>query len=323
MKKEYFLLILAIIVLSAYLFFHNKNSDNYSLPEIGNIDEAKIESIEITQNNKTINCFKDNGVWVVTENKFPADKNIILEMTASISNLTITTLISEKENLQRYDLDKDKAILVIAKSNNKIIRQFYIGKTAPTQKHTFITLDDQKAAFHAKGNLRRMFNKSIDNLRDKQIQKFDQTQIKSIEVSKGDLKRIITKKQFAKETAEENKEDTAEKKTEWQCQDNAELKQESANSVINTLSNLRCSSYLETQTKSDFENKTPFLKIVLKADKAFELILFPKTEQNKYIGISSESKYLFLLEDHIADDIISHADKLLNIKPESADEENS
>ena len=315
MKKEYFLLILAIIVLSAYLFFHNKDIDNYSIPEIPDISEEKIESIEITQNNKTINCFKDNGVWVVTENKFPADKNIISEMTASISNLTITTLISEKENLQRYDLDKDKAILVIAKSSNKIVRQFCIGKTAPTQKHTFITLDDKKSTFHAKGNLRRMFNKSIDNLRDKQIQKFDSTKINNIEVSKGDLKRIITKKQLAQ--------DDTEAKSEWQCQDNAELKQESADSIIKTVSNLRCSSYLETQTKSEFENKTPFLKIVLNTDKAFEFTLFPKTEQDKYIGISSESKYVFILEDHIADDIISQSDKLLNIKPESADEENS
>ena len=315
MKKEYFLLILAIIVLSAYLFFHNKNQDNYLLPEISNIDKAKIESIEIIQNNKTINCFKDNGGWVVTENKFQANENTILEMVASISDLAITTLISEKENLQRYDLDKEKAIKVIAKSDDKVVRQFCIGKTAPTQKHTFITINDQKIIFHAKGNLRKMFNKSIDNLRDKQIQKFDQTKIKSIEVSKGDFKRIITKKQPP--------EDDTEAKPEWQCQDNAELKQESADSIIATLSNLRCSSYFETQTKSDFENKTPFLKIVLETEKTIEFTLFPKTEEDKYPGISSQSKYSFLLEDYVANEIISHTDKLLNIKPESADEENS
>ena len=74
MKKEYFLLILAIIALSAYLFFHNKNQDNYLLPKITNIDKTKIESIEITQNNQTIRCFKDKGEWFVTENKYPVNK---------------------------------------------------------------------------------------------------------------------------------------------------------------------------------------------------------------------------------------------------------
>ena len=315
MKKEYFLLIFIIIALLAYLFLHNRNQDNYLLPQIPEIDEAKIESIEIIKDNQTIHCYKDGNEWFLTKKKFPGNTRLIKEMIASIKNLTITTLISEKENLKRYDLDKSKSIKVIAKGKNGILREFSIGKTAPTQKHTFITLNDKKNIFHATGNLRRVFNKSIDNLRDKQIQKFDITEIKSIEISKGDFKRLITKKELSG--------DDTEKALQWQVQDSAELKQESANSIIETLSDLRCSSYLETQTKSDFKSKTPFLKITLKAEQIFEFTLFPKGEQNKYPGISSQNKYLFLLEDHVADDIISNINNLLNIKEESENEGNS
>ncbi|MCK5311658.1 MAG: DUF4340 domain-containing protein [Desulfobacteraceae bacterium] len=297
MKKEYFLLLLAIIALSAYLFFQNKDQTGNLLPEIVKIDEAKIESIEIIKNNETINCFKDNDEWVVTQNKFPGNTGTFAEMIASINNLTITTLISEKENFKRYDLDKEKAIKVIAKGKDGILRKFSIGKTAPTQKHTFITLDDKKEIFHATGNLRRLFNKSVDNLRDKQIQKFDPTTIKSMELSKGDFKKTLNKKDL------------------------------SENDLLKTLADLRCSSYVEAQTNADFENKIPLLKIILKseqtAEQTYVLTLFPKTEHDKYIGLSSENKYVFLLEDYVADDIISNIDKLLNIKSESADEENS
>ena len=246
------------------------------------------------------NCYKDDGQWVVTQKKFPGDTRLIEEMIASIKGLAITTLISEKENLKRYDLDKAKSIKVIAKDKDGILRRFSIGKTAPTQKHTFITLNDQKNIYHAKGNIRRIFNKSIDNLRDKQIQKIDLNNTKSIKISKGASKRIITKKE-----------------SQWQAQDDAELIQQSANSLIETLSDLRCSSYLETQTKTDFKSKTPFLKITLETEQTFEFILFPKTEQNKYPGVSSQNKYVFLLEDHLADDIISNINTLLNIKQES------
>lgn len=315
MKKEYFLLIVAIIALSAYLFFYNTDQDNYLLPEIAKIDESKIESIEIIKNKETIKCFKDSNKWVVTEEKFLGNSRIIQELVASIKDLTITTLISEKGNLKRYDLDDEKKIKVIARGKNGVLRKFCIGKTTSTQKHTFITLNDKKDVFHANSNLKSMFNKSIDSLRDKQVQKFDSATIKSIEISKGDFKRIISKKELA--------EDNTKQTPQWESQDNAELKQEPINSLIETLSDLRCSSYAETQTKTNFENKTPFLKITLKAEKIFKFTLFPKTEKDKYPGISSQNKYLFLLQDYTADDIISHTDKLLNIKSESANEENS
>lgn len=315
MKKEYFLLIAVIIALSVYLFFHNKDQDNYLLPEITKIDESKIESIEIIKNKETIKCFKDNDEWVVTEDKFLGNARMIQELAASIKNLTITTLISEKGNLKRYDLDDEKKIKIIAKGQNGVLREFSIGKTTSTKHHTFITLNDEKIVFHAKSNLKRVFNKTVDSLRDKQIQKFDQTEIKTIEVSKGDFKRTITKKVPL--------EDTTKQTPQWESQNNEEIDQESANNLIEKLSDLRCSSYIEHKTKTEYKDVTPLLKIVLKAEKTIEFTLFPKTEENKYPGLSSESKYLFLLEDHIATDIISHIDKLLNIKSESANEKNS
>jgi hypothetical protein len=310
MKKEYFLLIFAIVALSAYLFLHNRDKDNYLLPQIPEIDEAKIESIEIIKNDQAINCYKHDGKWVVTKKKFPGNAMMISQMLASIKNLTLTTLISEQGNLKRYDLDKTKSINVVAKDKNSILRSFSIGKTAPTQKHTFIILDDQKNIFHAKGNLRRIFNKTIDNLRDKQIQKISMEDIKSIELSKGNINKSIIRKELSKD---DTKSDTKEKLL-WQAQDDDSLKQEPVNNLVGTLSDLRCSSFLENQTKKDFENKTPLFKIILKTEQIFELTLYPKTDQNKYPGISSRSKYLFLLEDYVADDIISNINKLLNIK---------
>ncbi len=309
MKKEYFLLIFAIIALSAYLFFHNKDQDSNLLPEIPVLGEAKIESIEIIRDKKTIHCFKDDDEWVVTENKFPVNTQLIKEMITSIKNLAITTLISEKGNLKRYDVDIDKSIKVVVKDKNKVLREFSIGKTASTQKHTFITLGDQKNIFHAAGNLRRIFNKSVDNLRDKQIHKIDHSEIKSIEISKGNSKRIITKKELPK--------DNLDKVVKWLSADNAELNQESANSLVETLSDLRCSSYIETKTKTDFKNTAFLLKITIETDKRIEFILLSKNEENKYIGTSSNNQFVFILEDHIADDIISNSDNLLNIKQKS------
>ncbi len=319
MKKEYFLLLVAIIALSAYLFFNSRDQGNSMLPEIPDMDETTIESIEIIKDRQTIHLFKDQDKWVITDKKFEGNERIIKEMTASIKSLLLTTLISENGDLKRYDLDKEKAIKVIAKDDkDKIIREISIGKTAPTQRHTFITLNDTKNVFHAAGNLKRIFNKTVDGLRDKQIQKFNQDDIFSLEISKGNIKRIITKKTTA--TKEPSKKEPDEK-LQWQTSDNAELKPEAADSLVETLSDLRCSSYIETQAKTDFQDKPALLKITLKGEKTdeptLEFTIFPKAEFKKYPGISSKSRYLFLLDDYIADDIISNIDNLLNIKQKS------
>jgi uncharacterized protein DUF4340 len=308
MKKEYILLLILIITLCSYLFFHNKNQTSSLLPEISIIDNAEIESIDIIKSNEIINCFKDNGNWVVTENKFPGDAGIFSEMIVSIKNLTITTLISEKDDLKRYDLDKDKSIKVIAKGEKGIVREFSIGKTAPTQKHTFITIDTNKGVFHASGNLRRKFNKSVDNLRDKQIQKLDQATIEIIEISKGSIRRAVSK------TDDKNPE------TPWHSRDKKNLNTESITSLLETLADLKCSGYVDTQMGTDLKNKTSLLTIILKtgeeSGQEYKIELFPKTEQKKYMGISSQNKYIFVLEDYVADSIISDTDKLLNIEAE-------
>jgi len=317
MKKEYFLLILIIASLSAYLFFHNKNQDNYKLPEIAKIDQADIESIELIKNDKTIICFKENDKWVVTQDKFSGNQVTFKEMTAALENLKITTLISEKEDFKRYDLDADKAIKVIARDKNNILREFTLGKTAPTQKHTFIALKNPENnkinIFHASGNLRRMFNKSVDNLRDKQIQQFDIASIQTMEIIKDNLKRTFTK--------------TETKDQPWKSFDKKDVKQNELNSLIESLSDLRCSNYIENKDKASLDNKTPLLAITLETEQtpgqSYIMKIFPKTDQDKYMGLSSQNKYLFILENHVADNIISHMDKLLNLKPKNANDGNS
>ncbi len=320
MKKEYFLLIVAIIALLAYLFFHNNNKDNYSLPQLTGLDEADITSIEIIKDGDTIDCFKDNGKWVVTKEKYPGSTFQIKEMLSSIKNLTITTLISENKNLNRYDLDRKKAIRVIAKDKDKILRSFNVGKTAPTRRHTFITLDDDEIIYHARGNLRQTFNKSINNLRDKQIQKIDPRKIKSIEIRKNGLKKIINRKNTRKNKNGKDKPDNGKEQILWTDKDNNSIKQGPVKNLIKAMSDLYCDSYPENLNKKEFESKASFLKVVLKTDKTIEFTLFPKNKKGKYPGISSSNKYLFLLNNYVADDIISQVNELLDIKKENKNE---
>ena len=314
MKKEYFLLILVIVSLGAYLFFHSNNKDNYVLPQISQIDKTQVKAIEIIKPLKTIDCFRDNDQWVVTSNKFPGDVDTIQEMIAAIANLKVTTLISENPDLKRYNLDKDKAIKIIAKGKHGILREFNIGKTAPTQRHTFVTLDKSKMVFYAPGNLNRLFDKSIDNIRDKAIQKFDKNNIETLEIKKGKIKRIFSKQVTSVKTDKK----PLKEKTQWQSIDNKRIDPAAITSILDTLSDLRCSTYIENQTKKDFKATPSFITIILKekkdSNKIYKLNIFPKTKQNIYAGISSQNKYVFALEGYIVDNIISNTDKLLNIK---------
>ena len=73
MKKEYLILILVIAGLCAYLFTHNENRTNYSLPELKSLNASDITAITIEQNGKPIRISKTNEVWGITKKAYPGD----------------------------------------------------------------------------------------------------------------------------------------------------------------------------------------------------------------------------------------------------------
>ena len=177
MKKEYLILIVVIIFASSYLLLHKENRDNYKLPEIEDIDTSKLTGIIIKNSNGNIKFIKKGENWVLTDKKFPADSSSVQNMFDTLKTFKLTALVSQKKDLQRYELDEKKQVHIKLLENSKTIFEFTIGKLAPSFNHTFVMLSNDNNIYHAKGNFRGDFNQSLDDFRNKKVLEFPEKSI--------------------------------------------------------------------------------------------------------------------------------------------------
>ncbi len=167
MKKEYLILIAIIIFAGSYLVLHKENQTNYKLPEGTEIDTATITKIIIIKEQGTIKFTKNNKNWVLTDKEIPADSSLVQDMFDTFKTFKLTALVSQKSDLQRYELDEKKSINIKLLNKEKTIFEFTIGKPAPSFNHTFVMIASDKNIYHAKGNFRADFNKTVDEFKEK------------------------------------------------------------------------------------------------------------------------------------------------------------
>jgi hypothetical protein len=79
-KKDIAILFFVITVLIFYIYSEKKNKTHYELPEIQQLHTADISRLEIKKEGLTISLLKEEGKWLVDENKYPADHAMVENM---------------------------------------------------------------------------------------------------------------------------------------------------------------------------------------------------------------------------------------------------
>lgn len=321
LKKEYIILSAIIIALSLYLIMHHTKTMHYQLPDLPTIAKKDISKLEITKSGKTILLNKKDNTWYVGPKEYPADAEKVEEMLDVIEKLTITTLISEAKSFDRYDLNNDKKITVKTWAKDTPKLEFEIGKTASSYRHTFVKLAGDDRVYHARGNFRDKFDQTIDTLRDMTVLSFEQSDIQQIQITRGKETIIVGQKQIPVKvsiTKESETKGTKAPKTElvWQTADGKKVDEASLQSLLSSLSRLKCEKYIDNQRKEDF--KSPLYVIKLKGVQEYTLSIFDKTNKKakNHPAISSENDYPFILSDWQVDNIQKKINEMLTDQDE-------
>lgn len=325
-KKEYIILGVVIVALLLYLVFKSGDKVHYKMPDLQTIDTKTLTKIEIAKPGQTLTLVKKEDKWLIEPNGYPIDESKVNDITGTISDLTLAALASKSRNYSRYDLDKEKAILVKAYQKDQVVREFEIGKTTSTNNHTFVKLKEDDRVFHANKSFRRHFDQKSDDLRDKVVMKLDTNEISEIEIEKEGKKYLFTKTAKPVEIKTENtkKEEkeppTAADQTEtiWTMKDGKEGNKTELDSILSQLSDLKCDSYPDNKKKEDF--KSPIYSIKVKGQKEYVLSIYKKLEEpdkedqsskDKYPVLSSENPYPFLLSTYKAERLMKKPEELL------------
>lgn len=309
MKKEYIILPLVIIALSAYLVMRKSDRTQYQLPDIPPVAGQEISKLQITRDKIVVGLNKKDDKWYIAPQEFPADTGKVKNMLNALENLTLTVLVSESKNYSLYELGEDKKINVKAWQAETLKRDFDLGKTASSFRHTFIKTAGDERVFHARGNFRSDFDLTADDLRDKLVLTLNPTDIQQFQVIKDQQPLTLNKTQapVVVEGAPAAKPTEAAPeavKPVWQAADGRPVDEAVVQQILNTVSNLRCEKFINDRRKDDLTS--PLFTLRMKGSQEHSLSIFAKAAEKDtdFPAVSSGSKYPFLLSGSQVDGIM-------------------
>ncbi len=320
-KKEYIILVLIIVGLSVYLFMRKEDRNLYELPVLPEVAKAEISKIEISKGKDSIAMNKRDEKWYIAPQDYPVDDKLVDAMLNEFEKLTVTTLVSESGDYQRYDLGEDKKIAVKTWGGDQLLRDFEVGKAASSFRHTFVKLAGDDRVFHARNNFRNTLDKTVDDLRDKSVLSFQTADITEIKVTNEKTSLDLTRTEATEENTQAQTDSSAAAaptppKMVWQSSDNKMGDEKNISRLLSSISILRCDKFINDRKKEDFTDS--IFSVDLKGVQNHKLSVFAKLKEDdeSYPAVSSGSDYPFYLSKNTADRIMTNPEDLLE-KPKA------
>lgn len=318
-KKEYIILVVIIIALSAYLLRYNADRTNYELPKLPELVKQNITKVVITEKNDKIELVKKDNKWRIMPESFLADQSKMDKIIDAIDKMTLTALVSESEIYDRYELGNDKKLGLSVYTGSTLKRKLDLGKAASSNRHTFVKIDGDKRVYHARGNFKSTFNQTVDDLRDKKVMTAEKDQINMFRLVQGGEKFSF---QLKDEPAEEKEaEKGPETKTEMAWFDGNNVKQEKSkvDEFLTQVTNIKCERYLDHKKKEDLKN--PLYTVKLTGPQEYTVNIYDKVSESatEYAGTTSQSEHPFMLPEWKVNSIKTKLEALTK-KPEDKKE---
>jgi hypothetical protein len=313
MKKEYLLLIVAIIGLAALLVYQKKGQTNYQLPKLAEID-VPVDRVVLEEGDHKVELRQVDGNWVVGPKSYRADNARAAKMVDEIRKLQLVALVSEKENYQLYELNEKKRFTVKLFHGKELLREVMIGKNSASLRQTYVMLKDDRNVYQALGNLKSNLFAKISDLRDKEVvklppaerEKIDRITLERVKDGKKELLELVkitpepetdskTEAQSDSKSASETKAKEPKSATVagWQQPDGTPVAAAAVSGLLNAMTDLKCKDYLEDLSPDEF--KEPAYRIVVKGGETELSIAFLDIDGNEFRALSSQVSQPFLL----------------------------
>lgn len=291
-KKEYLLLALLIASSMAYLIFKHTDRIHYTLPVLKVIKADDITRMEVRRAGHTTLLTKKDKSWYISPGNWRADQTKVSEMSDKLSGLTITDLVSESKSYERYQLDDKNKVMLKAFSGNEIRRELAIGKTAPTNSHTYIRLPGDSKVYLASGDLPRLFLAPVADLRDMLVFAITPSDIIHIEIEQAGNTTTLTRKALLADKSLKDATKPGVTLYTWKNEKGIIVDKAEIDSFLAGLNKIYCDKYLDDVMKDSL--KTPAITIKIKGAKEYSLSLFDKTgEIIPALSSESESPFVF------------------------------
>ena len=299
-----------IALLGAYIYF-SKTERTSRVPDPGSWETAADEII-ISSPEKTITFVKKEGTWLINRERFPADSRAVDDLEKKVRDMDIIDLVSNKGFYSRYDLTPEKARSVTVRGKGSDLRRIIFGKKGSTSRHTYVRVNDDPGVYLAAGNFDSLLERGVDDFRNREICKIDPKTVKGLSIIyRG--RAYNFSRQAAKKNLEKPGKDTTIKDEKNGAQEIGSAEKEirprwisrefstvnidsgKVESRLSVFNPLQAADYPAIQ--KDFL-RSPVSRITLTCnDREVVLNIFKKNRENRYLATSSESPYVFTIDE--------------------------
>ncbi len=309
MKKEYLLLIIAIVGLGALLFYQKKGRTNYKLPVLPVLTES-VDRLVIEKDGQLTELRLTDEKWVVGSQQYRANVARIETMIAEVKELKLTVLISEKKNYQLYELTPEKKTKVALYHADQLLRELQIGKNSASLQQTYVMLKNDPKVYQALGNLKSNFFSTVAELRDKKVLEIsseklavlDEIILQRQEEGGNQVLRMVKKFKPGSDADSVKTDQSPAPAAVWQQESGDSVMSDAVAKLLKNISDLQCESFIDNRQSEDF--KEAVYRVVVKGGgEEFSLDLFAP-EDDKYPAVSSQVSCTFILPSWRADKIV-------------------
>ncbi len=194
MKKPTLIAAGVLVTLLAVFFFLQSKDDNAPTPPSFEVPHmADLDKIEIVNGAVAITLAREAGVWRL---KAPVDFPVADGVQKDLDKLFAASIgmdrqIEPKEDLARYGLDKDTALITLHAGGAKKVA-FTVGKEDTVDqtfvKRTWIKPEGGTTVFRAQAGLRSRLLIDLADLRQKKVSEFNKEDVVGVELSYGGKK---------------------------------------------------------------------------------------------------------------------------------------
>jgi hypothetical protein len=272
-----------LILLAGYLYFFELKKPSEEVSKEGvfaDIKKEQINEISLKYSKYKIGSKKEGEGWFVFKDskKFKADEEVISTITDNLSNMKIEKIVSEDSTeFAGFGLDTPQ-VEVVAKTPTKEHR-IVVGGESPVGTGTYIQVNGENRVLLVERSLILEFlDKSVNDLRDKQVVRLDGDQIKRMRFKSAGL---------SFEVERQNGEWVGKGILEY-----VDIDRDKIEGVMRTFSDLRISDFEndEPENLASYGLDTPRAEVELIENGQSVRILFGNKKEDGayYVKLSSE-----------------------------------
>jgi len=303
MNKKLYGSIAVIAVLLGYIFFSNQKGTR-DVPELKSW-EGDITGLSIKAGEKLLVLTRVDGKWIIGDEKYPADEQKVKSLVSKIRDLKLTDLISRQKFYQNYDLTPEKAAVITLKQKDQVVRKLTVGKTGSTGRHSYLLVDNRPEVYQGAVSFAAETKSTLDDFRDRVIMKVSKDAVSSFAVKYRGRTFAFNREEIKPEKKEPAKPGlkktppaaSAQPVVKWTCKgfERVALNKGRVEGLLASLDPLKASSFPAIEEKG---LGAPLAAVTLKAFKRdIEVKIFRQQKDKKYPALSSESPYVFTIDE--------------------------